>query len=587
MDTWGIRIDGMPTGVQEDEIHRFLAPLTVAYKLTSIDHFRRSSSVAIVSFGKKSAQDVVHEIAKAALQNHWSVQPSAYRLKKSVTNVSQSLQSASKSPTNVTKNDEVVALATDFHRHVVSNSKALEETSTRDGLHKVFTKFHGQSSLRLEALVVASLRRQKVLRTSNRKADGSIRVSWRGHPSQEETMVRNKKKRPDHAVVYNAVVAGSEAPSKLTKTPVTVTAGSNQTLDIHFRSPLGLKMVRKLKCSHAKFVSLHSRRKEQAVVRVDVSLPVKRIGIIRFGLLFAFNGGQFLSKWFAVKAKTSDPILNPSSPYVRRTFQRAPKANKTVKKPKPEGPRSTYENPFADLAQHHIPREERTMLENNEFEGCVVDWSDGVAYPEINVNINYPSMVDRYRQFWKSLLWAAEFQLEQGMKSFDLFSASLRQEGICYLLSVPGLAEGRPSVQRGDEVHITSKGVLYKGRVGETRQSEIRLDLHPKFRKCFAPNVDRVHVRFTFSRMGFRTMHEGSAAAGTFLGESVLLPISVPQAYQRSFSELHWANRDLNEEQREAVNQIVLATHRPLPYILFGPPGTGLYCCNARIVVSH
>ena len=82
MDTWGIRIDGMPTGVQEDEIHRFLAPLTVAYKLTSIDHFRRSSSVAIVSFGKKSAQDVVHEIAKAALQNHWSVQPSAYRLKR-------------------------------------------------------------------------------------------------------------------------------------------------------------------------------------------------------------------------------------------------------------------------------------------------------------------------------------------------------------------------------------------------------------------------------------------------------------------------------------------------------------------------
>lgn len=38
---------------------------------------------------------------------------------------------------------------------------------------------------------------------------------------------------------------------------------------------------------------------------------------------------------------------------------------------------------------------------------------------------------------------------------------------------------------------------------------------------------------------------------------------------------ISWANKDLNSRQKSAVKRILVGSSRPVPYILFGPPGTG------------
>jgi len=43
----------------------------------------------------------------------------------------------------------------------------------------------------------------------------------------------------------------------------------------------------------------------------------------------------------------------------------------------------------------------------------------------------------------------------------------------------------------------------------------------------------------------------------------------------KSRKSTRWFNRNLNEEQRKAVEGAVRCVFRPLPYVIWGPPGTG------------
>jgi len=64
-----------------------------------------------------------------------------------------------------------------------------------------------------------------------------------------------------------------------------------------------------------------------------------------------------------------------------------------------------------------------------------------------------PSSVSEYTQYFTKLLFCEELQAEQDIRQFDMSNVALIKRGTLYELSVPGLAEKRPSVLKGDSVH--------------------------------------------------------------------------------------------------------------------------------------
>ena len=147
-----------------------------------------------------------------------------------------------------------------------------------------------------------------------------------------------------------------------------------------------------------------------------------------------------------------------------------------------------------------------------------------------------------------------------------------------YRLFVPGLAEARPSVLRGDSiiVNLSTAKSSFRGKVEFVEAEHIVCRFHPGFTKAYIDGV-KADVSFEVSRTAIELMHgaiKDSLKSPSY--ESFLLPkfgddLDVDATGR---SDLKMLNRRLNEEQKLAVSN-AMAPRSQSPFIIFGPPGTG------------
>ena len=462
---------------------------------------------------------------------------------------------------------------------------------------------------RLEASVMATLRDQKLMK-SRKDNDGIIICSFADRnkefaPLEERQTMRDKLRRHRAALKENKRgIVVSDQPSF--GQPYTGPfLPLNETVPLIFRihsedAPrkgilIQLKAIR-LGGSHKKAFDIKTKLPLQIDSKTnsqfELEVRATRRGVYRANLFLYFtiqSKGQrgretappeesfMILRSILLRGGDSTiyDVIKPTSPYVKK---QRPKHNgksrpeDTIDAPPMKG--STFQ--YKGLKRHQVPIDVRKLVESGEME------NQGTLVPPTHENVRNPNMFpDLYKTFWQNMVWISELQAYRDVQLFDMENVALEKSGRLFRLYVSGLAEGRPSVLRGDLVDCTWKGKKYRGRVVQIQLLNVVLEFHKSFQQKFNPNLDRLDlVRFTITRTHFRTAHAGCLQAPKTMGIQMLLPnkehINKVNPNQRIVPDsLPWASRTLNDEQKNCVSRILKGARRPLPYCIFGPPGTG------------
>lgn len=204
--------------------------------------------------------------------------------------------------------------------------------------------------------------------------------------------------------------------------------------------------------------------------------------------------------------------------------------------------------------------------------------------PAVTSLLSCALKMKNYAQRFHLLLHLEEIQMEVDIRKYDLHNETMTLDPSSkklLILQVPGVAENRPSVLRGDCLRVSKSEdtvqpiTVYTGYVHRVELDRVKLGFSKRLLQTFIKNM-KFEVEFTINRFPVKMQHRAVDLAVTHKLGAVLFPtsaanISVPMPKLRMF------NRQLenNPEQYAAVQRIVAGSSKPAPHLIFGPPGTG------------
>ncbi|XP_033121763.1 putative helicase MOV-10 isoform X2 [Anneissia japonica] len=202
---------------------------------------------------------------------------------------------------------------------------------------------------------------------------------------------------------------------------------------------------------------------------------------------------------------------------------------------------------------------------------------------EIEEELGERLAFDNYAKRFSTLLHIEELQMNVDILKYSMINATmtLDRDRKSLRLKVPGLAENRPSVLRGDHLWASPKDIpnkRYKGYVHRVEMEELVLGFHSSLVKGFIKD-SKFDIDFTFNRLPLKLQHRAVKQAIPKGLTPVLFPDEGTAARATPLCNpaitLFDRTLESNAEQRAAVRHIAEGASRPAPYLVFGPPGTG------------
>lgn len=186
-------------------------------------------------------------------------------------------------------------------------------------------------------------------------------------------------------------------------------------------------------------------------------------------------------------------------------------------------------------------------------------------------NLSYHNYSDKFH----TVLHLDEITSLIMMQNYNMEQACFITNGEYLSLEINNLAEKRPSVIVGDRLIASDfSNTDYEGIIHKITANHIHLKFSPLFHDSY--QGEDYSVRIIANRATYKRQHNAIQLAMKNLGRDILFPTKIiEKSPQTEFKQLEWYNESLNEYQKAAVINILYGLARPLPYIIFGPPGTG------------
>ncbi|KAL1397715.1 hypothetical protein pipiens_009547 [Culex pipiens pipiens] len=201
---------------------------------------------------------------------------------------------------------------------------------------------------------------------------------------------------------------------------------------------------------------------------------------------------------------------------------------------------------------------------------------------------------ENYKALFKLFLWMEDIQCEITIKKFNLDRAHFTREDSYLALRIENVGETRPSLIPGDRLVATApcnNNQMEPGN-GAVIHKVLKHKILVKFSEHFHAkyNGEDFKVTFQHSRGAFQKQHHAINCVTSAMTLDYLFPTKTTirepwvdvkinengnLATTEYDNEFKWYNPSLNNIQKDAIKNILRAEARPLPYVIFGPPGTG------------
>ncbi|EDW77438.2 uncharacterized protein Dwil_GK18288 [Drosophila willistoni] len=241
------------------------------------------------------------------------------------------------------------------------------------------------------------------------------------------------------------------------------------------------------------------------------------------------------------------------------------------------------------LQQYEVPKKLSEMFFTLEPRSHMKETVEQ-EYPQLHL----PLTIDNYKEKFSLFLYFDEITVFYSFRNFDIERGRFQRDGDFLSLRVENLAERRPSLVVGDSVHAVAicqvdkiSKMKFEGVIHKVMYDRVLLKFHSNFQTNYVNEEYR--VEFFFSRYALRKQHYAIGRIVENMGESFLFPrklvkrdypqldIKMNEKYEMFLfdSKIDWYNPLLNDIQKQAVFNILRGESDNMPYIIFGPPGTG------------